>query len=236
MKKPVILITCHWDEKTAVFSKPVLVVPQAYADSVEIAGGIPLILPYCDDDNLDYFVDMADGVIFSGGYDVNPELYGEAKKYNTVSFTEARDNHEEKLYKKWKATGKPTLGICRGLQFMNIMEGGSLHQDIPVERSTIHSDTKHDISLEKGGIMEEIFGSDPVTVNSYHHQCIKRLADVFEVTAYSTDDYIIEGIAHKTEKMFAVQYHPERQCGDWCDEGTTNMEPLFKKFVEMCKG
>ncbi|HWQ51067.1 MAG TPA: gamma-glutamyl-gamma-aminobutyrate hydrolase family protein [Terriglobales bacterium] len=235
MSKPIILYSCHW-EPTVIYGKPFLGLTESYLDSIELCGAIPVMVPYCKNtDNLDRYIEMADGCVFTGGYDVDTEIYGEQPKYNTVVSTFPRDRHEEALYKKWMATGKPTLGICRGLQFINAMEGGTLHQDIPVERSTIHSSTEHFICLEEGGILEEIFGKDDLKVNSFHHQCIKRLADTLKVTAYSKDDYIIEGVQHKSKPMFAVQFHPERQCGTWCEEGLTHMEPLFDKFVEMCQ-
>ncbi len=236
MSKPIILVTCHWEPRTPVFSKSVLIMPEAYMDAIEHCGGMPMMLPYCEEeDNLDRYAELADGCLFTGGYDISPELYGEQIRYNTVYCTPERDRHEEALYKKWMATGKPVLGICRGLQFINVMEGGSLHQDIPVERSAIHSSTEHSVVVEQGTIMEQIFGAQELSVNSFHHQCVKRIADCLKVTAYSKEDYIIEGVEHKTKPMFAVQYHPEYQCGKWHTEGLSSMEPLFTKFIEMCK-
>ena len=131
--------------------------------------------------------------------------------------------------------GKTAFGICRGMQFINVMEGGTLHQDIPVERSAIHSSTEHAVVVERGTIMEQIFGEGELMVNSFHHQCIKRVADCLKVTAYSKEDYIIEGVEHKTKPLFAVQYHPEYQCGKWHTEGLSAMEPLFTKFIGMCE-
>ncbi len=235
MRKPIILYSCHWEE-TAILNKPFLGLTESYLDSIELCGGIPIMIPYCKDtDNIDHYIEMADGCVFTGGADVDTELYGEQPKYNTVYMTKCRDRHEEVLYKKWMKTGKPTLGICRGLQFINTMEGGTLHQDIPVERSTIHSNTKHSATIEAGTIMEEVFGNNEIVINSLHHQCIKRLADTLKVSAHSKDDYIIEAVEHKTLPMLAVQFHPERQCGDWREDDLTNMEPLFNKFLDMCK-
>ena len=235
MRKPVILLSCHWDATTQVFSKPVLIMPRAYVYAVEHCGGIPLIMPFCDnEETLDHYVNMADGCILTGGYDIDPALYGEEVKYDTVYSTPLRDTQEEDLYKKWKATNKPVMGICRGLQFINVMEGGTLCQDIKAQHGEVHLTDRHSVTVEGKNILSETFEQSELAVNSYHHQCIERLADTLKVTARSKDDGIIEGIEHTSYPVFAVQYHPEHQCGTLRGEGLTCMEPLFAKFFEMC--
>ena len=136
------------------------------------------------------------------------------------------------LLGKWLKTDKPILGICRGLQFLNVYFGGTLYQDIPVECGVIHSDVVHKVRLEEGTWMRNLFDSAEIVTNSHHHQGVKKLADDF-VVAGRSEDGMIEAAIHKSLPIFATQFHPERMIGDWRPEEQTDMTVIFDKFMDM---
>ena len=232
MKKPIILLTGHWEPFSPSFSAPFMGLYFHYYEAVVRAGGTPILVPYCAD--LDDFVEFGDGLILTGGYDVETSYYGEEPRYNTVKGTIERDEHEKALYEKWDKTNKPLFGICRGLQFLNVVLGGTLIQDIPVECGVIHSATQHPVKVVEGCRMSDWYGAADIVTNSFHHQGIKRLAEDLIVTARS-EDGMIEGVEHKEKPYFAVQYHPERMIADWKIEGLSNMSGMFSSFIELCK-
>jgi putative glutamine amidotransferase len=230
MKRPKILMSGHWSP-AAIYNKPFVGLTWNYYEAITRSGGMPILLPYCGE--LDDYVEMADGLVLTGGYDIDPAVYHEEVKYNTVEVTRVRDDLELALLDKWLKTGKPVLGICRGLQFFNVYFGGSLIQDIPVECGVIHNDMVHKVKLEEGSLMHKLFG-DEITTNSFHHQGAKNVPDCFTVTGRSPDG-MVEALEHKTLPIVAVQFHPERMVGDWRFEEQTDMTPLFEYFMEMVR-
>ena len=157
-----------------------------------------------------------DGLLVTGGYDINPSLYKE-ENTKSLGIEDSIDKTDINLINAFIGADKPILGICRGLQIINVALGGTLIQDIPNEYNTdvVHSgfDGKvatHPISVEENTFLHSILGSNAV-VNSYHHQAIGRLAEPLKTSAYSSDG-IIEAVEGKN--ILALQWHPERMLDD----------------------
>lgn len=214
--KPVIGITTFYDRKT---HKTYTSVSDSYIKSVIMAGGIPILLPVVEEVELaDEYLGAIDGLLLSGGEDVCTMRYGENPIKEVEMFCPQRDDFEINLFIEALNRDMPVLGICRGLQVMNAALGGTLYQDIftQVDHVLGHLPKKlpvdtlfHTINFTEGSRMEEIFNTRELRVNSYHHQAVRKVADAFIATAFSTDN-IIEAIEHR-EKHFTVgvQWHPE---------------------------
>lgn len=164
-----------------------------------------LLIPVSSLLDIDEIVEMCDGLFVPGGCDVDPNLYGEELNgsIDPISFIDKLDMDYIDAFYKAK---KPILGICRGIQILNVYFGGTLYQDIKN-----HDDGRfHDISVEKNSFLYSIYQKDRISVNSYHHQAIKELAFNLKPIAYSDDGYIeaVEG-----DNVYAVQFHPEHYDG-----------------------
>jgi putative glutamine amidotransferase len=210
----------------------------AYVTALENAGLIPLIVPPLSNNRAPgAILDSVSGLVLTGGEDVDPARYGEKRHEKVRSVNAARDATEAALILEAKARGKPVLAICRGIQMLNVALGGTLVQDIPsqVGREIAHDEDSprdarsHEISIEPGSLIASAVGSEHVTVNSFHHQSVKRVAEGMRVTARSPDG-VIEGLESTDDDwwVMAVQWHPE--------EMTDSPEPwdrgLFKAFAQ----
>lgn len=201
-----------------------------YIRAVE-ACGAQAEVKYLPDENIHY-----DGMIFCGGSDIHPKYYGEEIN-GSVEIDEERDRTEIALMKKFMQTGKPILGICRGMQLLNVVLGGTLIQDIPQVKEHRREGTielTHEVIAKKGSLFEETYG-ERFCVNSYHHQALDQLGEGVLVTLRSADDRVIEGCEHATKPYFGVQWHPERMCLDLEREDTINGIKIFEKFIKMCE-
>ena len=181
-----------------------------YTEAVAKAGGIPVVLPIIDDPALaESLLAKVDGIVFSGGPDLDPAEYGEEVLNETVSIDAVRDRSDLLFARAALASGQPVLAICRGEQLMNVALGGRLYQDLPaqVEGVLPHRDTTHMIGVEKGSVLFDLFGSDSLLVNTFHHQAVKDAAPGSRVTARSSDG-VVE--AFENANVVAVQFHPER--------------------------
>jgi putative glutamine amidotransferase len=205
--------------------------------ALENAGLVPLIVPPLSSDRAAAAVlDSVSGLVLTGGEDVDPARYGEKRHEKVRSVNAARDATEAALVEEAKARGIPVLAICRGIQILNVALGGTLVQDISSQcMSDIAHDEdgprdsrSHEITVEPGSLIADAIGTEHLTVNSFHHQSVKRVADGMRVTARSPDG-VIEGIESTDEGwwVMAVQWHPE--------EMTDSPEPwdrgLFKAFA-----
>jgi putative glutamine amidotransferase len=209
-----------------------------YVSSVVSAGASPVILPVIENDEYIFdAVKKVDGILISGGFDVNPTLYGEEPE-KAQGFTDRElDDFNFKLIKAACSLKKPILGICRGLQIINVYFGGTLHQNLNEKdgfyikhaQDSSRDFTGHTIFIKKDSVLYPILG-EKTMVNSFHHQGIKDIADGFKVSAVSKDG-VIEAI-EKTDDNFilCVQWHPEGLAGN--NEG---MLGIFKKLVEESK-
>ena len=202
-----------------------------YTEAVARAGGIPVIFPTVADSALAAeLVRRVDGVIFSGGPDLDPSYYGETVWNETVKVDTLRDVSDLMLMRAALAAKKPIMAICRGEQLMNVVLGGSLYQDIPTQVDTLvkHAGGAwHRIGVEKGSVLYDLFGQDSLTVNSFHHQAVKDPAPGINITARSAD-----GLpeAFETGRVWAVQFHPEKML----QQGDSSWISLFGAFVRRC--
>ena len=209
----------------------------AYVTALESAGLIPLIVPPLSSPSAAAAIlDSVAALVLTGGEDVDPARYGEQRHEKVRSINAARDATEAALIEEAKARGKPVLAICRGIQILNVALGGTLVQDIPSQLDTriAHDEDSprnsrsHEISIEPGSLIAKAVGTERCTVNSFHHQSVKRVADGLRVTARSADG-VIEGLESANDWwVMAVQWHPE--------EMTDSPEPwdrgLFKAFAQ----
>jgi len=209
-----------------------------YVDAVLEAGGIPVIVPIINkESDLLQIIDQLDGIILSGGHDVNPIYYGEEPSKH-VGFTYTpRDLCELFIVKAAIEKDMPILGISRGQQIMVVAFGGKLYQDISEnEKAYINhmqnaniNDIGHYVNIVPGTRLHRIFDTDRLLVNSFHHQAAKSVPNNFIVAATSSDG-VIEAIEHKNKPIMAVQWHPEMMI-----KKHPIMLRLFEEFVSWCK-
>ena len=204
-----------------------------YFHAVERAGGAPVLLAPGLDDALRK---RMDGLLLSGGGDVDPARYGEPRHPKTGDVSEARDELEIELVRRAVSSGLPVLAICRGVQVLNVALGGSLIQDIPSETGSriIHSQPEpRDAATHRVGLIEEtsrlggITGATELVVNSFHHQAIKRPGHGLRAVARA-EDGIIECVEPTEGDAFllGVQWHPEEMI-----ELDAASRSLFSAFV-----
>jgi len=186
---------------------PVDVYYADYSQAVIAAGGIPLFVPLDLDPTI--AADKLDGLLLTGGDDIAPVRYGAEHGAHTHSPEPTRDDHELALLSEAAERSLPTLGICRGLQLVNVHAGGTLHQHVP-EHAYIDEPgdrEQHQVSIEAGSLLGELYGSTR-PVNSLHHQCVDQVGANLNVTA-STATGDVEGLEHSDLPIVAVQWHPE---------------------------
>jgi putative glutamine amidotransferase len=190
-----------------------------YATSVEKAGGLPLLLPYRTDLSLiPQLVDTLDGLLFSGGNDLDPSPWGETYHSQAVPIDPARQRFELALMQEVERRRMPALGICLGSQLMNVYRGGTLTQFIPDEnrqptiehRKTNGVVPRHPIEVISDSIVAKFTGKTAIDANSSHKQAVKRIGRNLRVIATARDG-VIEGVEDPTLPLFlGVQWHPER--------------------------
>ncbi|GHV43973.1 peptidase C26 [Synergistales bacterium] len=227
--RPLIGLTSYYlNQKTpaksqlrAVFDESVYVSYPQYVSKVEKAGGIPLDIPhYADDASVAALAKKLDGILFIGGEDIDPRYYAEPMD-GSKDIVAERDDLEIKLFENFYKARKPILGICRGLQLINVFFRGSLIQDIPKEaeasgkpylnhtRNDAKNEAVHKVNTVSGTRLAGLLG-DGFGVNSLHHQATRRPGDGLLVSAYS-EDGLIEGLEHSDYPfLIGVQWHPER--------------------------
>ena len=211
--KPIIGLTPSWDNENKRLS-----IPQDYIFAVLDAGGTPVVIPPMEDEaQLRDALDRCDGLLLSGGDDVCPTLYGEEILPICGDLTHERDHSEPILIRHAIEHGLPILGICRGMQILNATLGGTLYQDLAEQygkailhpRHDIPGGDAHSMRYVSGTMLHEIMGLDESTVNSRHHQAVKKLAPGMKANAIAPDG-LIEGMeAEDGRPILAVQWHPE---------------------------
>lgn len=231
--KPIIGITGTVDDKKLTG------VLHSYVHAVECAGGIPLIIPYFEDAvTASEIVNALDGILFSGGADISPEIYGERIKPTDGDIQPYRDEVEIKIFEATIKTEKPILAICRGAQLVNALMGGTLYHDIPTEYKTDithrqpgeQTDFCHEINVKDGTPLRGLLGKERILVNSWHHQGVKWLGDGLSVMA-SADDGIVEGFYLPGKRYLrGYQWHPEKTY-----ERDEYSKKIFDEFISAAK-
>lgn len=211
-------------------------IPLTYTDAIERAGGAPIIIPLnLSEESLSAISTRMDALLLAGGVDVHPREFGEDVESFCGEIDEARDAVELRVTRWALKDERPILGICRGIQMLNVAAGGSLYQDIPtqVETDLYHNYRKgdpynlraHPVEIEPGSRVAKLFGTTQLDVNSLHHQSLKKVAPGLRVVARAPDG-IVEGVEAEDDRFIVgVQFHPELLH----DEPL--MERLFKEFV-----
>lgn len=224
-----------WDsEKDSLWMLP------GYMEGVIAAGGLPVMMPLTSNTQIiEQLAGEFDGFLFTGGQDVSPELYNEEKSERCGECCEARDKMESLLFTEVLSRDKPVFGICRGIQLINALLGGTLYQDIPSQHPESSSIThrqcppydipSHIVNIYHNTPLHALLGKDTINVNSYHHQAIKDLSPQLNAMA-SAEDGLVEAVYMPNRKfVWAVQWHPEYSPKD------TSSQQLFSAFVDSCR-
>ncbi|MFB7882531.1 gamma-glutamyl-gamma-aminobutyrate hydrolase family protein [Microbacterium sp. NPDC056057] len=203
-----------WDVRAAFL-------PQVYFDSVTASGGVAVLLPPQPDPEIaaDAVLDGLDGLILTGGLDVQPELYGADRHPRTDEARPDRDAWELALFRGAEERRLPVLAICRGLQLVNVARGGTLHQHLPealgTERFRVGGGVfaTNDVIVDEGSRLAELVGPGALEVHSYHHQGVDRLGDGLVATAHT--DGLVQAFESDGEGyVLGVQWHPEQNQED----------------------
>jgi len=202
----------------------------AYVKAVTEAGGAPLVLPTISEDwILQQYVDELDGLVLVGGDDVPPSAYGQHPHETVKIITTQRYNFERKLISLWWDRGKPLLGVCLGMQFTNVVAGGSLIQDIPSQVGTkVKHRGYHKVNIEPKSSLAKTLGADEAFVYSNHHQAVKDVGRGLRIIARS-EDGIAEAM-ERTDGKFGlfVQWHPE------ADDNIEHRNAIYGALVRAC--
>ncbi len=234
-RKPLIGLTCSFRQEGSAVLYGLY---GSYIKALENAGGLPvLIAPNLTPETLREVYDRLDGVLLTGGGDVDPALYGVPNDTPLRSLNPDRDTAEITLTQWAVENDKPLLGICRGIQVMNVARGGTLYRDIATEYGTTvdhdlggkkeRSAEGHRVSIMEGSLLADTLGTHDPAVNSLHHQAVRDLGSGFKAVAQSPDG-LIEGIEFPDARfILGVQWHPEELA-----EYSEPMQRLFKGLVQ----
>jgi putative glutamine amidotransferase len=211
-------------------------VNEDYVKAVTAAGGIPVILPMLSDKSvIDHYIQSIDALVLSGGHDVEPMYYGEQPLQKIGRTLPERDDYDIMLIERAMEKEIPILGICRGMQIMNVAFGGSLYQDLDYIpecnlRHDQYSDPSlatHEVAVTSGSKLHGILRQDRIRTNSFHHLAVKELAKPFKVVA-KADDGVVEAVEHRDYPFaIGVQWHPEMMALN-----DDNMMKLFKALIQ----
>lgn len=212
----------------------------AYPGAVRAAGGLPVMIPATlDAADIARYAALVDGLLLSGGDDLDPARYGAHQQWACGTISPLRDGFELALCREVLRLGKPILGICRGIQVLNVAMGGTLYQDLPSEAPQSHAHRQHQrpeyashsVAVTEGSLLHRVVGTEMLAVNSLHHQAVRDVADGLIVTAVAPDG-VIEAVEHtRLPFCLGVQWHPERL---WDRPETAQHACIFKAFVEAC--
>lgn len=232
MGMPLIGITCGQDHSTGrVF------LAEHYYRCIDKAGGVPILLPPITSQVKNYLKTM-DGLLLSGGTDVDPQYFQEEPLPGIGKITPDRDQFEIALTEEALSLDMPILAICRGIQVLNIAAGGGIYQDlyrqqpncIEHRQQAPRWHASHSIKIDKESLLFELFKAESIMVNSFHHQAIHPLAEGFRAIAKSSDGIIEAVQLHKKGFVVGVQWHPECMV-----ERYPQQQRLFDYFVRQAK-
>jgi putative glutamine amidotransferase len=233
MKTPVIGITMDSEDPGGYSKFPWYALRENYAGAVSHAGGLPVALPH-EEKRVEDYLKLIDGLIITGGnFDVDPALFGESVRHESVTVKEQRTGFEMTMTKGALARNMPVFGICGGQQLLHVILGGKLIQHIPDavpdalahEQPNSRDEAGHSVFIKEGTLLRAIVGSDTLDVNSAHHQAALNEPDGVIVNARSPEDGVIEGIeCDAYDFCLGLQWHPEFDI----NEGDTK---VFSAFV-----
>ena len=227
--KPLIGISQGYSEKKNS-------VNNTYVNSVLMNGGVPYIIPVTDDvEVLRQITAQLDGIIFTGGEDFAPAYFGQEEHEKLGEVNVTRDTYDLTLFKLAKDRNIPILGICRGLQLINVAMGGTLYQDLPSQKPSDINHRQdeegtvatHSVSIVEGSMMHQILGQKEVQVNTFHHQAIEKLAPGLKIVGWANDSVPEMIEAYPSRQIIGTQFHPEI----FTANGDALMGKLFKFLV-----
>ncbi len=228
--RPIVGVMPLWDEeKNSIWMLP------GYLEGIEKSGGIPMIFPMTQElEEVEGLCDLCQGFLLTGGQDVKPSYYGEKSLPGLVS-CQVRDRMERMVLKHALKKDKPVLGICRGIQLMNVYLGGSLYQDLPKQRPSDlehrqkppYDEPIHAVKVVEDTPLSDCLKEEKIEVNSYHHQAIKDLSPELTAMAYA-EDQLVEAVYREESSFFwGIQWHPE-----YSFETDKNSRKIFQGFVD----
>lgn len=218
MKRPRIMLTTSTRANTNSLRRSESVTGRNYSQAVLQAGGLPVMVATTDQGLAAEYAANADGILFTGGVDLDPITYAQEPLPDIGRIDWERDAFELALYLAARHRGLPILGVCRGAQLINVAEGGTLHQHVPAVSKTLnHSqpdidgEPYHMVSLAEDSRLASAYGKSMIRTNSYHHQAVDRLGTGLRASGHSSDGLIEALEAEDAAEPFlvAVQWHPE---------------------------
>lgn len=231
--KPVIGITARVEKDQMYSLDPV------YGRAILQSGGLPLIVPIVDEEDIPVLCERLDGLIVTGGGDINPTLYGEEPHIRLGAVYPGGDLYEKELILNFLKLDKPFIGMCRGFQMLNIALGGTNYQDLEAQfegtlyqhkQLAMRTHRTHSVELEEGSKLLDIMGEKNFYVNSFHHQGVKDVASELKVAARAADG-LVEALESDTYQfVMGIQWHPE----EFAIQGDEASKKLFDRFVEEC--
>ena len=232
-KRPVIGVVPLYDiQRDSLWMIP------GYLDGIAAAGGIPVVLPLTEEEQvLRQLANDVDGFLMTGGQDVSPALYGEERLDSCGETLPVRDGMESRIFQLCLERDVPVLGICRGIQLMNVLLGGTLYQDLPSQHPTEtehhmsppYDRPVHQVEICKGTPLFDLIQTERMDVNSYHHQAVRDKAPALQTMAVSEDGLIEAVCLPERPFVWAVQWHPELS---WRTDEKSRR--IFEAFVGRC--
>jgi putative glutamine amidotransferase len=211
VRRPRIAVPLDVDERRGRHEQP-----RAYADALAAAGALPLPVPCVDPALVPEYLALCDGLLVAGGdFDIPPEMYGEARRPGCGPSRPSRTAFEAAIAREALARGMPVLGVCGGMQLLNVLRGGALHQHLPDDLGLSHEQPPpkdrptHAVAVAPGTLLARLCGEGNLAVNSTHHQAVSRVGDGLAVSGRAPDG-LVEAIELPGHPFaLGVQWHPE---------------------------
>lgn len=209
-----------------------------YSEAILGGGGLPLMLPPTNDESIiRQLVTQLDGLLLTGGKDIDPSLFGEEPLPGLGVIEPERDQMEILLSQEMIRKKKPILAICRGCQLLSVTLGGSMYQDLPSQRENLlqhaqrapRNHPSHGIDILEGSLLHRITGQRKIRVNSFHHQAVRQVSLDCQVCATSSDGVIEAYEGKKSPFLLALQWHPEGMVKE-----DPISEVIFAAFIQAC--